>query len=162
MRSGVLFAAALLFGITSIPAHAVVPTQDEPIAVLRALDKITARVEELNIPEGQPYRFGTLTITVRACRVTPPEETPEAAAFLEISETKTDETSAPVFHGWMFASSPALSAMQHPVYDIWVIGCKVPPGAAQPVPAAATPLPPPVPPVTPATPVVPPQKPAAR
>jgi hypothetical protein len=112
-------------------ARAMVPTQEEPIAILRALDKITARVEELNIPIGEPYKFGTIIISVRACRVTPPEDTPEAAAFLEVSELKPGEPDKPVFRGWMFASSPALSAMEHPVYDIWVIGCKGPPDSTK-------------------------------
>jgi hypothetical protein len=103
---------------------AAVPTEDRPIAVLRALDKITARVEELNVPIERPLKFGTLVITVHACRVTPPEETPEAAAFLDITEIKPGETEVSVFRGWMFASSPALSAMEHPVYDLWVTGCK--------------------------------------
>jgi hypothetical protein len=116
-----VFSAAFVF-----PAFAVVPTQDQPIAVLRALDKATARVEELDVPINEPLKFGTLLITVRTCRVTPPEETPEAAAFIEVSEFKPGENDIPVFHGWMFASSPALSAMQHPVYDLWVIGCKTP------------------------------------
>lgn len=134
--AAVIVAGAFLF--YGAPAHAVVPTQDEPIAVLRALDKITARVEELNVPTGDPYKFGTLIITVRACRLTLPEETPEAAAFLEISELKPGEQDTPIFHGWMFASSPALSAMQHPVYDIWVTGCKGTPGqnTTGPTPAA--------------------------
>lgn len=127
-----IFLAALFLAscLACVPAYALVPTQDEPIAILRALDKITARVEELNIPIGQPYKFGTLIITVRACRVTPPEDTPESAAFLEVSEFKPGEPDAPVFRGWMFASSPALSAMEHPVYDIWVTGCKGPPTPA--------------------------------
>ena len=107
-------------------AFADVPTQEQPIAVLRALDKVTARVEELEVPIGNPYKFGTLIITARACRSTPPEETPEASAFLEISEFKAGEADRPVFRGWMFASSPALSAMENPVYDIWVTGCKGP------------------------------------
>ncbi len=110
--------------ILPITAYAVVPTIEKPIAVLRALDKVTARVEELEVPIGRPYKFGTLLITVRGCRVTPPEETPEAAAFLEVNEFKPGSTGASVFRGWMFASSPALSAMEHPVYDIWVTGCK--------------------------------------
>ena len=107
-----------------------VPTQEEPIAVLRALDKMTARVEELEITSGQPFKFGTLLITVRACRVTPPEDPPEAAAFLEVSEFKPGEKDAPVFRGWMFASSPALSPLEHPIYDIWVTGCKSAPTAS--------------------------------
>lgn len=113
---------ALLFLPTI--AHAVVPTIEQPIAVLRALDKMTARVEELELPIGKPTNFAKLMITVRTCRVTPPEETPEAAAYMEVSEFKPGEKDTPVFQGWMFASSPALSAMEHPVYDIWVTGCK--------------------------------------
>lgn len=110
-------------------ALATVPTVEKPVAVLRALDKITAHVEEIEVPIGEPYKFGTLMITARTCRVTPPEETPEAAAFLEISEIKPGEADTLVFRGWMFASSPALSALEHPVYDIWVTGCKDAPAA---------------------------------
>ncbi|NTU77104.1 MAG: DUF2155 domain-containing protein [Alphaproteobacteria bacterium] len=115
---------ALVGTLLPLPALASSPTEARPVAVLRALDKITARVEELSVPVGQPYKFGTLIITVQACRVAPTEETPEAAAFLEISELKPGENEANVFRGWMFASSPALSALEHPVYDLWVTGCK--------------------------------------
>ena len=121
MRFLLLVLCALLL---ATPAGATVPTIEQPIAQLRALDKMTARVEELDIPTNQPYKFGTIVITVRTCRVTPPEETPEAAAFLEVGEFKPGENDTPIFRGWMFASSPALSAMEHPVYDIWVTGCK--------------------------------------
>ncbi|MDX2027097.1 MAG: DUF2155 domain-containing protein [Alphaproteobacteria bacterium] len=119
-----LFLLALTLVFAAFPAAAIVPTQEEPVAVLRALDKMTARVEELDVTANRPLKFGTLLITLRSCRVTPPEETPEAAAFLEIGEFKPGEKETPVFRGWMFASSPALSAMEHPVYDIWVTGCK--------------------------------------
>jgi len=119
------FLPALVVSLcVATPAFAIVPTIEKPIAVLRALDKVTARVEELNVPVNSPLTFGTLTINVRTCRVTPPEEQPEAAAFIEVSEIKIGENDVPVFHGWMFASSPALSALEHPVYDIWVTGCK--------------------------------------
>lgn len=139
-----LVCAAVLFPAV---ARAVVPTIEKPIAVLRALDKITARVEELDVPIDRPYKFGTLLINVRACRVTPEEDTPEAAAFIEVSEFKPGKTEAPVFRGWMFASSPALSAMEHPVYDLWVTGCKddnatqKPPAAPGSPPAQAAPEP---------------------
>ena len=109
----------------SAPAYAVVPTQERPVVVLRALDKMTARVDEIELPVGQTIQFGTLGIVARTCRVTLPEETPpESAAYLEISEVKPGGQSTPVFNGWMFASSPALSAMEHPIYDMWVTGCK--------------------------------------
>jgi hypothetical protein len=94
-------------------------------AVLQGLEKTTARISKFEAPLDRPVKFGTLTITVRACRKRPPEETPESAAFLQIDETRPgDPGPVRVFSGWMFASSPALSAMDHPVYDIGVLDCK--------------------------------------
>jgi hypothetical protein len=103
---------------------------DQPIAVLQALDKISARVRRLTVKVGQAAPFGTLSITVDACRKAPPEDPPESAAFLKITDTKPGEASQTVFSGWMFASSPALSAMDHPVYDIWVVDCSSEPTAS--------------------------------
>jgi hypothetical protein len=94
-----------------------------PVAVLRGLDKVTGRVTTLNAPVGEPTRFGALEITARTCDKRPPEEPPESAAFLEITEGKEGGARVDLFHGWMFASSPALSAMDHPVYDVWVLDC---------------------------------------
>ena len=96
----------------------------QQIAVLQGLDKITARVTTIEAPVGQSVRFGTLDITVKRCRKRPPEETPETTAFLEIRERRTGEHPADLFAGWMFASSPAVSSMEHPVYDVWVTDCK--------------------------------------
>ncbi len=94
------------------------------IAVLQALDKITGRVRTIEAPVPQVVRFGTLDIRVRVCRKRPPEEPPESAAFLEITELKQGEAPKQLFSGWMFASSPAVSAIEDPVYDVWVIDCK--------------------------------------
>lgn len=94
------------------------------IAVLQALDKVSARVSPLDVPVGKTVTFGTLEITARACDKRPPEEQPESAAFLEIVEKQPGQPPATQFIGWMFASSPALSAMEHPVYDVWVLDCK--------------------------------------
>lgn len=121
--SGLVLSIALL-ALCIVPAYAVVPTQNQSIAVLRGLDKTTARVLVLGVPIGKPTEFGDLSITVRTCKTTLPEEPPEAVAFLDISENKAGEGDVSVFHGWMFASSPAVSAMEHPVYDIWLVGCK--------------------------------------
>ena len=95
-------------------------------AVLQALDKVTARVSKFEAPVGDSVRFGTLHIIARACDKRPPEETPESAAFLDISEIKPGEPTEGVYRGWMFASSPALAAMEHPVYDVWVVDCNRP------------------------------------
>lgn len=97
-------------------------------AVLQGLDKITARVSRFDAPIDQPVHFGTLVITARACVKQPPEEPPNTAAFLEIDEVRTDVNAAAtklVFSGWMFASSPAISALEDPVYDVTVLDCKI-------------------------------------
>lgn len=106
-----------------------------PVAVLGGLDKVTARVSTFEVPVGQEGHFGRLTIAVRTCRKAPPIEEPEAAAFLQITQVRPDDAPGtppvPVFSGWMFASSPALSAMEDPVYDVWVVDCKNTAGKAR-------------------------------
>ncbi|SCA55196.1 exported hypothetical protein [Candidatus Terasakiella magnetica] len=92
--------------------------------VLQGLDKVTARVSRLEAPVGHFIKFGNLEIVARTCDKKPPTETPESAAFLDISEVKPGEPATEVFRGWMFASSPALNPMEHPVYDVWVLDCK--------------------------------------
>jgi hypothetical protein len=92
--------------------------------VLETLDKISARVSRVEVPVGTTVTFGSLKITPRHCDKRPPEETPESAVFIEIVEELPDEAPKLEFSGWMFASSPALSALDHPVYDVWVVDCK--------------------------------------
>ena len=104
-------------------------TISEPVALLQGLDKITARVSKFEAPVGTPVQFGTLSIRVRDCEKNPPEETPESAAFLEIDEVRPGEVNLRVFSGWMFASSPALSALEHPVYDVNVLDCRAASGS---------------------------------
>lgn len=102
------------------------PAAAEPYqtAVLQGLDKVTARVTTLRVDVGDTVRFGTLEIIVRHCDKRPAEETPESAAFIDVWEVRPGEAAASMFRGWMFASSPALNALEHPVYDVWVLGCE--------------------------------------
>jgi hypothetical protein len=109
---------------TCILLSGVAMAQQQQLAVLQGLDKITARVSTIEAPVGQVVRFGTLDITVKRCHKRPPEETPETTAYLEIRERRIGEQPEGLFSGWMFASSPAVSSMEHPVYDVWVIDCK--------------------------------------
>lgn len=94
-----------------------------PFAVLRTLDKVTARVSTVYAPVGSTMHFGSLDVTIDVCDKRPPEETPESAAFVQIVDNRTGRDPADVFSGWMFASSPGLSPLQHPVYDLWVLDC---------------------------------------
>jgi hypothetical protein len=99
-------------------------------AELQALDKVSARVTKFAVPFGQAVKFGTLMITVTDCRKNPPEEQTESAAFVDIQEQRPGASVAQkLFHGWMFASSPALSALEHPVYDVWVLDCSTASGS---------------------------------
>ncbi|MGQ0664886.1 MAG: DUF2155 domain-containing protein [Pseudomonadota bacterium] len=112
-----------------IASHALAEGQSAPmasgvVAVLQGLDKITGRVRTIQAPIEETVRFGTLDIMARTCRKRPPEEAPESAAFLEVREIKPGEVPRTLFVGWMFASSPAVSALEHPVYDVWVIDCR--------------------------------------
>ena len=93
--------------------------------VLQGLDKVTARVSTFETSIGNSVRFGTLEIIPRACDRTPPEEPPESTAYLDITDMRPGAPPIDLFHGWMFASSPALNALEHPVYDVWVLECKV-------------------------------------
>jgi hypothetical protein len=98
--------------------------EETGLAVLQALDKITARVSTIEVKTGETTTFGSLSLVVKACRKAPPEDTPESAAFIQVWEQKPGEDSHWVYSGWMFASSPSLAAMDHPVYDIWLLDCK--------------------------------------
>jgi len=95
--------------------------------IMGGLDKITARSFRFEAPVGHTVKFKKLLITARTCYVRPPEETPETSVFVEVNEPPPqggDELRR-LFSGWMFASSPGLNALEHPVYDVWVIGCHI-------------------------------------
>ena len=116
-----LKALPLLLAATLLPSPSGAAAN---IAVLQGLDKITARISTFEAPLGEAVRFGSLQIVARACDKKPPEEPPESAAFLEIVDIRPDSPEVPLFTGWMFASSPAVSALEHPVYDVWVVDCR--------------------------------------
>lgn len=126
MRAWLFLAAGAALGACSPGASA----GERQLAVLQALDKVTARVSRLEAPLDRTIRFGTLDITVRACHRAPPEEPPESVAFLEIDERRAGRPAERLYTGWMFASSPGLAALEHPVYDIWVLVCVGGPPAA--------------------------------
>lgn len=98
-------------------------------ATLRGLDKITGRFTDIDTVVGETVSFGTLSVEVQTCFQTPPDLPPESAAFIRVNNLQPMETEAGlepetlVFSGWMFASSPGLNALEHPVYDVWVMEC---------------------------------------
>jgi hypothetical protein len=129
---------ACVSGATGTGAEAAEMSR-EPIALIQGLDKVTARVSRFEAPVGQAVNFGKLLVLVRDCGRSAPEDRPENAAFLEIYEERPGEERGRLFAGWMFSSSPALSAIEHPVYDVTLLECKgAAPAASAPAPAAAS------------------------
>jgi hypothetical protein len=93
------------------------------LGTLNILDKVTARTSVLSLPINQEVRLKNLVLTMRSCKTAPPEEEPETTMFLEIAEDK-DGVVENIFMGWMFASSPGIHALEHPIYDVWPLSCK--------------------------------------
>ena len=135
----------LLIPILALPILALiysVPAQAENLTgnavVLRALDKVTASTQDFTVSIGERLQYGSLKVDVKHCEKRPPEDIPETYAFLQIFDApapkktkKNKGNPAPVedikvFSGWMLSSSPAASALDHRVYDIWVLDCVVP------------------------------------
>jgi hypothetical protein len=90
-------------------------------AQLQILDKVNAQNALLTVKVGQAAQFGSLSIEVKACDVHPPDQPQDSAAYLTITDSHAD---APGFRGWMLANNPSLSMLQHPIYDVRVVGCK--------------------------------------
>jgi hypothetical protein len=107
----------------SAPEAAPAPPQGGDRLLLRGLDKVTGRPTNIVAPIGKPVQFATLTITARFCYSTPPSETPETTAFVQIEDHRPDQPPQRVFSGWMYGSSPGLNGVEHPLYDVWVISC---------------------------------------
>lgn len=138
-----LLAVAGLSVVAALSASASTMAQKNE-ATLRALDKITGRSTDIVVKVGEPVVYGSLRVDLKTCYQAPPEEVPESAAFLRIASTQPvavetmeaavaakdvapSEGESPIlFSGWMYASSPGLNALEHPVYDIWVIRCTAP------------------------------------
>lgn len=100
------------------------PLPSPNVIKLRGLNKVTARISVIEEPLGTVMRFGNLEIIAHRCWRAKPEEQPENAALLEIRELKPGEGPQTVFSGWMFSSSPALSSLEHPVYDVTLLTCE--------------------------------------
>ena len=119
------------------------PTQkiENARAVFAGLDKITGRTISFDAAIGETVQFGALQVTARACYTRPPTEATNTDAFVEVDEVTLQGEIKRIFTGWMFASSPGLHAVEHPIYDIWLTNCAQPAGGA--VAQAPAPAPPP-------------------
>ena len=95
-----------------------------PTAVFSGLDKITGRIISFDVAINETVQFGALQVTPRVCYSRPPTETPNTDAFVEVDEVTLQGEIKRIFTGWMFAASPGLHAVEHPIYDVWVTDCK--------------------------------------
>ncbi len=98
-------------------------------AVVRGLDKVTGHARDYSLTIGRPARVGTLEVVARSCSKNAPEETPEVRIYVEVFDSPParageEAERREIFHGWLFASSPGLSAIDHPTYDLWAIDCR--------------------------------------
>jgi hypothetical protein len=127
--------------VTEMPTQKIENTR----AVFAGLDKITGRIISFDAAIGETVQFGALQVTARVCYTRPPTEATNTDAFVEVDEVTLQGEIRRIFNGWMFAASPGLHAVEHPIYDVWLTDCATPsatrvaePPAAQPTPAAAT------------------------
>jgi hypothetical protein len=116
---------AILAFVAFLPNHGRAEKITNPVAVFSGLDKITGRIISFDVYVGETVQFGALQVTPRICYSRPLTEKPKTTSFLEVDEITLDRNIRRIFTGWMFADSPGLNAVEHPVYDIWLTGCKI-------------------------------------
>src|SRR5882672_830674 len=121
-------------------------------ALFSGLDKITGRIISFDVAVGETVQFGALQVTPRTCFTRPTTETQNTDAFIEVEEVTLQGEVRRIFTGWVFAASPGLHAVEHPIYDIWLTDCKSPVVVAEPVAPAPTPAAAPPPRTPPAQP----------
>jgi hypothetical protein len=119
----VLLAGALAVSAALTPSASWASRIKHPRAVFAGLDKITGRTIAFEAAAGETVQFGTLQITERACFTRPATETPQTETFVEVDEVGGAKEYKRIFSGWMFAASPGLHGIEHPIYDIWLTGC---------------------------------------
>ncbi|KQP52166.1 MULTISPECIES: DUF2155 domain-containing protein [unclassified Methylobacterium] len=123
IRAGLLFAGTAALGLP-MTGHALADKIKNPTAVFSGLDKITGRIVSFEVAVDETVQFGALQMTPRVCYSRPPTESPKTTAFLEVDEVTLDNKYRRIFTGWMFAASPGLHAIEHPIYDVWLVDCK--------------------------------------
>ena len=135
--AGSLAAAALALLVQGTPAAA--QRVENSVAIFAALDKVTAKISRLEVQLNQTATFGALKVTPRVCFTRAPTEPPRTTTFVEVEEMQLDGKEKRIFTGWMFADSPGLNAVEHPVFDVWLTDCRQPRASAQRPPQAGAP-----------------------
>jgi len=123
-RSRTIAPLALAVGLVAVAMPASAQPVANRVAVFTGLDKITGRITRFDVYIGETVQFGSLQLTPRVCHSRPPSEAQRITSFVEVDEISLQMTAERVFTGWMFADSPALHAIDNPVYDIWLVDCR--------------------------------------
>ncbi len=116
-----LFVLTIIYAVPSIARAEKISNS---VAVFAGLDKITGRIIEFDVYIDETVQFGALQVTPRACYTRPPTEPQQISGFIEVDEITLERKVRRIFTGWMFAASPGLNAVEHGVYDVWIVNCK--------------------------------------
>jgi hypothetical protein len=116
--------AAATAGVVLMPVASNAARIENPVAVFSGIDKITGRITNFDVYIGETVQFGALQVTPKVCYSRDDTETQKVTTFVEVDEITLDRKIRRIFTGWMFADSPGLNAVEHPVYDVWLVECK--------------------------------------
>lgn len=114
------YTLALSFFVAHSGVAAEIPTN---AALMQAMDKVTGRVNKMTIPVNSKVSFGDFSLVLRACKKRPAEETPENFAFVDVTDKSFGTDEYNIFRGWLLSSTPGINAIEHPIYDVWLLEC---------------------------------------
>jgi hypothetical protein len=124
MRLTLAGATLAVVSALAAPGAALADKISNPIAVFNGLDKITGRIISFEVAINETVQFGALQITPRVCYSRPPTDAPQTDTFAQVDEIDELKQTKRIFSGWMFADSPGLHGVEHPIFDIWLTACK--------------------------------------
>lgn len=116
---GLIATVAMTTGAASAFADRI----ENPTATFSGLDKVTGRIVHFKAAIGETVQFGTLLITPRICNSRPATQAPETDSFIQVDEIRSKKKEQQIFSGWIFADSPGLNGIEHPIYDVWLKSC---------------------------------------
>lgn len=121
MKNKIITASALMLLCTANQAMAAeIPTN---AALMQAMDKVTGRVNKITVPVNSKISFGDFSLVLRSCKKRPAEETPENFAFVDVTDKSFGTDEYNIFRGWIVSSTPGINAIEHPIYDVWLLEC---------------------------------------
>ena len=122
MNSKLMYAVAsvaLLFSVNNANSKEI----STNTAIMQAMDKVTGVVNKISVPVNSKISFGDFSLVLRACKKTPAEEAPENFAFVDVADKSFGKDEYNIFRGWLISSTPGINAIEHPIYDVWLLEC---------------------------------------